>query len=119
MEVQIESPPKIERDSWLGKIIALSGAKTWCSLVIRGIIALKLLALYGFGWYITFHLKEMASGNGFGDAMFFLFTVVIALATWVVTLIVIGNACYKLCDMVRTFNCWAQNKCTPIFKDEE
>ena len=116
MEVQIESPPKIERDSWVGKIIQFSGAKTWCSLVVRGIVALKLLALYGLGW----HLLSLIGDNVLTSHGFFIFLASLALitATVVVSMLAVGGTIYLIIRGAMKFNCWAQNRCTPIFKDE-
>jgi len=113
MEIKVENIPVIDRDSWVGKLIEATGAKTWCSLLIRGSIALSLLILYGIGWYFSFNISK-PSPAGLGD---FLIVVLIAL-TWVVTFLGAILGLGWLYEKIKDFNCWAQNKCTPIFKDE-
>ncbi len=46
MKLEIEGAPFIDRTSWMGKAIELSGAKTWCSLMFRGSVALAFILLY-------------------------------------------------------------------------
>lgn len=116
MQLDIEGAPSIDRNSWVGKIIQFSGAKTWCSLVVRGIIALKLLALYGLGW----HLLSLVGDNVLTSHGFFIFLASIALiaTTVVVSMFAVGGTIYLIIRGAMKFNCWAQNRCTPIFKDE-
>ena len=123
MQLEIENAPKIQRNSWVGQLIQLTGAKTWCSLIVRVAVVIKLLSLWVLGWYLTFNLNAYFDWtntmDGFAGFLTFFIGFLFAAATWVATIAVFGLSVYWLIAGVRKFNCWAQNSCTPIFEDEE
>ena len=114
MQLEFEGMPVVDQDSWVGRAIKLTGAKTWCSLLVRGAGMLVPISLYFFG------LNFLMSGADLSDSpplgIFQLLTTVgfvlasIAMFIGLMVLAVGG---------IQKFNCWAQDQCTPIFEEEK
>ena len=110
MKIELDDAPIVARTSWVGKVIGFTGAKTWCSLLVRGAVALMLVAIYVSG---LFHL--VTKGLGHPDSFFY---IIWMLYTMVGSLMAVIGSIFLTCWSVDKFNCWAQNQCTPIFKDD-
>lgn len=110
MKIELDDAPIVERDSWVGRIIEFSGAKTWCSLLVRGTIILSFVVLYISG-LVHFLTEGIQNDRNFFEFIWAMYTVIgsilVAIGTIYLSAITIGE-----------FNCWAQNRCTPIFKDD-
>lgn len=110
MKVEIENAPIVDRKSWVGQAIEMTGAKTWCSLLVRGSIILSLVILYLSGLVFMFS-GGVDVNNSIWEAFWVVYTVLLSIVAGVFAIGFAGVG-------IGAFNCWAQDKCTPIFKDE-
>ena len=111
MEIKVENTPSIDRKSWIGVIVDVTGTKTWCSLAIRGTTLATFVLLYITG-LIHFYTHVDPSFEGFWENAWMLgvmmTTIVLGLASVIGAILGIG-----------TLNEWAQTKCTPIFEEKD
>jgi hypothetical protein len=113
MQLELEGMPAIDQNSWVGRAIKLTGAKTWCSLLVRGAGMIVPVSLYFFG------LSFLMSGADLSDSPpLGIFQLLTTVGFVMVSIAICIGLIVLAVGAIQKFNCWAQDKCTPIFKDD-